>query len=67
MSTATFNQDMASAMSSWNINYLGRSFYPDADFTGSIHDFKIWSTMLSEEELRALDTAGPDSLPEGGD
>lgn len=59
------NQDMANAMSAWNINYLGRSFYPqDADFTGSIYDFKIWKTVLSEEQLRALDNAGPDALPQ---
>lgn len=61
MSTATMNQDMANAMSSWNINYLGRSFYPDNDFTGSIQDFKIWKKMLTEEELRALDSAGPNA------
>ena len=63
-SSATLNQDMANAMNSWNINYLGRSFYRDADFTGSIYDFKIWKTVLSEQQLRALDNAGPDALPQ---
>lgn len=55
---------MANAMTSWNINYLGRSFYQDNDFTGVIYDFKIWKTVLSEEQLRALDSAGPDALPQ---
>ena len=65
-SNTTFNQDMAHAISAWGINYLGRSFYADKDFDGSIYDFKIWKKMLTEDELRALDTAGPDNLPEGG-
>lgn len=64
-SAMLLNQDMAHAMSSWSINYLGRSFYQqDPDFHGVIYDFKIWKKVLSEEELRALDSAGPDALPQ---
>lgn len=45
--------------------FLGRTGNPswgDADYTGRYADFKIWKTVLSEKELRALDSAGPDAL-----
>jgi hypothetical protein len=45
-------------------NWLGRSqFQPDPEFTGSIHEFRIYGGPRTTAELAASSDAGPDTLP----
>ena len=45
-------------------NWLGRSQYAaDADFAGSISEFRIYGTARSAAQIAASNTAGPDTPP----
>jgi hypothetical protein len=45
-------------------NWLGRSqFTPDAEFAGSISEFRIYPTERSASQIAASNTAGPDTPP----
>ena len=45
-------------------NWLGKSQYRDPFFAGSFDEFRIYDGPLSDSEIAADFTAGPDKLPE---
>ena len=48
-----------SKISDYN-NYLGRSQYPDALFIGQFNEFRIWETVLTQQQIADHFSAGPD-------
>ncbi len=53
-----------SSLGSTTLNYIGKSQYPDTNFTGSVDDFRIYARALSGGEIATLSTFVP-SVPVG--
>jgi hypothetical protein len=44
-------------------NWLGRSQFPDPSFAGTYHEFRIYSTARTADQVKASFDMGPDALP----
>ena len=65
--TVTGQSTLSSYWNGSDVWYLGRTMYSewnDADFNGSMQEFRVWNRPLTYDEIVACDEAGPDEMPD---